>query len=257
MGINLSGPPPTLASRGGTKVSSVGEQNGPGVHAEATLTAKPQADTMQHTVLPTMHWLSSVTHMHTHSPLRPGGSRGPARGRPAPTPPAPHSPRSCTVRGPALAPPEAKAQSAATAASDSGQGSAGAEQRLRVGSGRRLHPRSAPPPLRAAPSEGAQAPALPLAAVRHRRRCPATAPHTSIIHRPSPASRAKPITGGGSTNGAAAAEEATSRAPGRKRQPFGDGDGNRGRAGGGGALGAQEKLPTARCAAPRSQTPRA
>lgn len=208
MGINLSGPPPTLASRGGTKVSSVGEQNGPGVHAEATLTAKPQADTMQHTVLPTMHWLSSVTHMHTHSPLRPGGSRGPARGRPAPTPPAPHSPRSCTVRGPALAPPEAKAQSAATAASDSGQGSAGA-------------------------------------------------PHTSIIHRPSPASRAKPITGGGSTNGAAAAEEATSRAPGRKRQPFGDGDGNRGRAGGGGALGAQEKLPTARCAAPRSQTPRA
>jgi hypothetical protein len=144
VGINLSGPPPTLASRGGTKVSSVGEQNGPGVHAEATLTAKPQADTMQHTVLPTMHWLSSVTHMHTHSPLRPGGSRGPARGRPAPTPPAPHSPRSCTVRGPALAPPEAKAQSAATAASDSGQGSAGAEQRLRVGSGRRLHPRSAP-----------------------------------------------------------------------------------------------------------------
>lgn len=36
------------------------------VHAEATLAAKPQADTMQHTMLPTMHRLSSVTHMHTH-----------------------------------------------------------------------------------------------------------------------------------------------------------------------------------------------
>ena len=42
-----------------------------------------------------------------------------------------------------------------------------------------------------------------------------------------------------------AAEEAASRAPGRKRQPSGDGDGP-GARGGGGAQGAPAKLPTAR-----------
>lgn len=55
------------------------------VHAGATLTAKPQADTMQHTALPTMHWPSSVTHRHAHSPPRPR-EPGPARGRPGADP---------------------------------------------------------------------------------------------------------------------------------------------------------------------------
>lgn len=177
---------------------------------------------MQHTALPTMHRPSSVTHRHAHSPPRPEGAPARPAGDPAPTPPATHLPGSCTGRGPALAPARTGARPGAAAASDSGQGSACAEQRLRAGSGRRLHPRSAPGrrrwrrrrgapggcgarSLRAARSEGALAPALPLAAARHRRRRPATAPHTSIIHRPSPASRAKPITGGGSANGAAAA----------------------------------------------------
>lgn len=154
-------------------------------------------------------------------------------------------------------------------ASDSGQGSAGAEQRLRAGSGCRLHPRSAPGrrrrrrggpggcgdrSLRAARSEGAPAPALRLAAARHRRRRPATAPHTSIIHRPSPASQAKPITGGGSANGAAAAEKAASRAPGRKRQPSRDGDGP-GARGGRGRTGRASATSHDPRPAPRARTP--
>lgn len=216
----------------------MGAQNGP-VHAGATLAAKPRADTMQHTALPTMH-RPSVTHRHAHSPRLPEGARpGPRATRRRPL-----QPYTYLEVAPAAVPPWrprwAGAPPPPAAASDSGQVSARAEQRLHAGSGRRLHPRSAPGRRRrrrggpgscgarllgAARSEGAPAPALPLAAARHRRRRPATAPHTSIIHRPSPASRAKPITGGGSANGAAAAEEAASRAPGRKRQPSGDGDG--------------------------------
>lgn len=49
-------------------------QNGP-VHAGATLAAKPRADTMQHTALPTMHRPFSVTHRHAHSPPLPEGAR--------------------------------------------------------------------------------------------------------------------------------------------------------------------------------------
>lgn len=243
------------------------------VHAEATLTAKPPADTMQHTVLPTMHRLSSVTHMHTHSPLHPEG----AGARPARNPRRPLQPHThLEVAQSAVPPwrprrlePSSLRPQRATPGRDQPAPNKGCEQAAGAacipaprrgggsGGGAGAPGGSGALSLRAARSEGAPVPALPLAAVRHRRRCPATAPHTSIIHRPSPASRAKPITGGGSANGAAAAEEAASRAPGRKRQPFGDGDGDRGRAGGGGALGAQEKLPTARCAAPRSRTPRA
>lgn len=49
-------------------------QNGP-VHAGATLAAKPRADTVQHTALPTMHRPFSVTHRHAHSPPLPEGAR--------------------------------------------------------------------------------------------------------------------------------------------------------------------------------------
>lgn len=225
---------------------------------------------MQHTALPTMHRPSqSHTSTHTHPRARrePGPGPRTPRGRPL-------QPRTYPEVAPAAVPPwrprGTGARPGAAAESDSGQGSAGAEQRLRAGSERRLHPRSAPGgrrrrrrrggpgssgarSLRAARSEGAPAPALPLAAARHRRRRPATAPHTSIIHRPSPASRAKPITSGGAANGAAAAtaEEAASRAPGASDSPPGMGMG-RGRAGGGGSRGVPRKLPTARalCRAP-------
>lgn len=202
------------------------------------------------------------THTHPRARREPGPSPRALRRRPL-------QPHAYLEVAPATVPPwrpqGAGTGSGVAAESDSGQGSAGAEQRLRAGSGRRLHPRSAPGrrrrrqrrgpggsgarSLRAARSEGAPAPALPLAAARHRRRRPATAPHTSIIHRPSSASRAKPITGGGSANGAAAAaaaaEEAASRAPGLKRQPSGDGDGP-GARGGGSTRGTPGKLPTAR-----------
>lgn len=216
-----------------------------------------------------MHRPSSVTHRHAHSPR--------ARREPGPSPRAPRrrplQPRTYLEVALAAVPPWRPrgpgARPAAAAASYSGQDSAGAKQRLRTGSGRRLHPRSAPGrrrrrrrggpggsgvrSLRAARSEGAPAPALPLAAARHRRRRPATAPHTSIIHRPSPASRAKPITGGGSANGAAAAaaEEAASRAPGRKRQPSGDGDGP-GARGGRGRTGRAGETSHGPLPAPRS-----
>nr|XP_038951087.1 translation initiation factor IF-2-like [Rattus norvegicus]XP_038951088.1 translation initiation factor IF-2-like [Rattus norvegicus] len=224
------------------------------VHAEATLTAKPQADTMQHTVLPTMHRLSSVTHMHTHSPLHREG----AGARPAGAPRRPLQPHThLEVAQSAVPPwrprrlePSSRRPQRATPGRDQPAPNKGCEQAAGAacipaprrgggsGGGAGAPGGSGARSLRAARSEGAPAPALPLAAVRHRRRCPATAPHTSIIHRPSPASRAKPITGGGSANGAAAAaEEAASRAPGRKRQPFGDGDGDRGRAGGRGRTG--------------------
>lgn len=226
------------------------------VHAKATLMAKPQADTMQHTVLPTMHRLSSVTHMHAHSPPRPEG----ARARPAGAPSRPLQPHThLEVVQPAVPPWRAERLESspgrpqcATPGRDQPAPNKGCEQAAgaacipaprRGGSGGGGGGAGAPGSngarsLRAARSEGAPTPALPLAAARHRRRCPATAPHTSIIHRPSPASRAKPITSGGSANGAAAAaEEAASRAPGRKRQPSGDGDGDRGRAGGRGRTG--------------------
>lgn len=242
-------------------------------HAGATLAVKPRAGTMQHTALPTMHRPLSHTGTHTHPRSRrePGPRPGPrATGR------RPLQPPAYLEVAPAAVPPWrprwAGARPRAAAASDSGQVSAGAEQRLRAGSGRRLHPRSAPGRRRwrrrqrggpgscgarslgAARSEGAPAPALPLAAARHRRRRPATAPHTSIIHRPSPASPAKPITGGGSANGAAAAEEAASRAPGRKRQPSGDGDGP-GARGGRGRTGRASETSHGLRPAPRAGTP--
>ena len=74
------------------------------VHAGATIAAKPRADTMQHTALPTMHRPSSVTHRHAHSPPLPEGARARFAGAPAPAPPTPHLPGSCTGRGSALAP---------------------------------------------------------------------------------------------------------------------------------------------------------
>lgn len=224
------------------RAPSVGTQNGPGArrcHSRPSLGLTPCSTRCypQCTGPPLSH---TGTHTHPRSRREPGPSLRAPGCRPL-------RPRTYLEVAPAADPPwrlrEAGARPGTAEASDSGQGSAGAEQRLRAGSGRRLHPRSAPGrrrrrrrggpggsgarSLRAARSEGAPAPALSLAAARHRRRRPATAPHTSIIHRPSPASRAKPITGGGSANGAAAAaaEEAASRAPGRKRQPSGDGDG--------------------------------
>lgn len=61
------------------------------VHACATLAAKPRADTMQHTALPTMHRPSSVTHRHAHSPPRPEGARpGPRAPRRRPLQPRTH-----------------------------------------------------------------------------------------------------------------------------------------------------------------------
>lgn len=214
----------------------MGAQNGP-VHAGATVAAKPRADTMQHTALPTMHRPSlsyTGTHTHPRSRREPGPGPRATRRRPlqphiylevAPAAVPPWRPRWAGARPPRPqrvtlgrfqpAPNKGCTQAAGAACIPAPHpgGDAGAPGSCGARS------------LGAARSEGAPAPALPLAATRHRRRRPATAPHTSIIHRPSPASRAKPITGGGSANGADAAEEAASRAPGRKRQPSGDGDG--------------------------------
>lgn len=199
-------------------------------HAGATLAVKPRAGTMQHTALPTMHRPLSHTGTHTHPRSRrePGPRPGPrATGR------RPLQPPAYLEVAPAAVPPWrprwAGARPRAAAASDSGQVSAGAEQRLRAGSGRRLHPRSAPG--RRLPHRTHQ---LFIARLQLPRRSQSQA-EAPLMGPPPP-------------------KRQPAARPGASDSPPGTGMG-RGRAGGGGARGAPAKLPTA-CALRRAPGPR-
>lgn len=232
------------------------------MHAGATLAAKPRADTMQHTALPTMHRLSSVTHRHAHSPWLPEGAGARPAGALAPTPPAPHLPGSCTGRGPALAPAGVWVRPGVAAASDSGRvqpapnkgcaqaaGAACIPAPRRGGGGGGAGARAAPAPARSV-LPAPRALWLP----RSRSLLPTTAAAVRLPHRTHQLFIARLQLPGRSQSQAEAPlmgppppppRRQPAARPGASDSPPGTGMG-RGRAGGGGARGAPAKLPTAR-----------
>lgn len=243
------------------------------VHAKATLMAKPQADTMQHTVLPTMHRLSSVTHKHAHSPPRPEG----ARARPAGAPSRPLQPHThLEVVQPAVPPWRAERLESspgrpqcATPGRDQPAPNKGCEQAAgaacipaprRGGSGGAARgPRAATAPARSA-LPAPRALRLP----RSRSLPPATAAAVRLPHRTHQLFIARLQLPGRSQSQAEAPlmgppppRKQPAARPGASDTPPGTGMGTGGARGGGDAPGAQEKLPTARRATPRSWTPQA
>lgn len=230
------------------------------VHAGGTLAAKPRADTMQHTALPTMHRPSSVTHRHAHSP-RSGREPGPSRGRSGADPSSYaltwklHRPRSrpgsCGRLGPCWGRPwratpgrvqpalnKGCAQAAGAACIPAprpggGGGGAGAQAAAATA-------RSALPALRALrlPRSGSLLPAT-AAAVRLPHRT-----HQLFIARLQLPRRSQ-SQAEAQLMGPPPPRRQPAARPGASDSPPGTGMG-RGRAGGGGALGAPAQLPTAR-----------